>query len=229
MKKFLFVAVIASMLASCSYQSKEEALNDNYVKFSAQTEDKAEVWGVKDQSGKTIVPAEYEDINMLNPNLILAANGSDRYVYKTDGTLLAGKGFFTTSMYDTYLLLSEGESSYFYFFANDRLVGPCKDGQDYGGFFFVDKEQPEALTLDGKTIVSGQKITIVKSKGNTYFIIANGNDLTAYDTEGKELFPIDPKRYVKLPRAQWGCGDNIKSVSTINEIASFKGTAKRRK
>lgn len=220
---FVIAALIAICATSCGEQVKKENLTDNLIMFSTTTPEKTRVCGVESPDGKVLIPAEYESIALFG-NYIQAQNGLDRYLYTLDGKKLIDEPVSMIFDNEKYISLYGDGTSYYIFKDSGRIAGPYKNAGDHMDLLFVESDKAEVITDEGTTLVSGEKIIMLYSKADAkyYFIVVNGNTAKAYNRDGSELFNLNVKLLEKLPKAGWSCGENMKVVSTRNEIRALK-------
>lgn len=220
---FVIAAVIAFCMTSCGEQVKKENLTDNLVMFSTTTPEKTKVCGVESLDGKVLIPAEYESISLFG-NYILAEKGLDRYLYTLDGKKLIDEPVSMIFDNEKYISLYGNGTSYYIFKGSERVAGPYKNAGDHMNLLFAESDKAEVITDEGTTLVSGDKIIMLYSKADQkyYFVVINGNEAKAHDRDGSELFALNVKLLDKLPQHGWSCGENMKAVSTRNEIKAFK-------
>ena len=131
-----------------------------------------------------------------------------------------------TRMYATRAVnVRSGPSTSYYIFKDSGCVtGPYKNAGDHMNLLFAESDKAEVITDEGATLVSGDKIIMLYSKADQkyYFVVINGNEAKAHNRYGSELFALNVKLLDKLPQHGWSCGENLKAVSTRNEIKAFK-------
>lgn len=231
---YMCVILIAFAFASCGYKSVETSLDDEFISFTAQTEDGQIVYGVKDKTGHEILPARYEDISLYAGG-ILAKDEEGLWLYHTDGTLVydgPSEDIFTDNEHlifqthsDRYLLVPAGGTD---------VQGPFTRIERHGSrYLFAQDDMGLGCMVfndEGKPLVSGGRIIFLFSKADAkyYFIVLNDEKTaTAFDENGQELFPLDRKKMQKLPKPEWS-DISVEKIVTKNKLEVFKASRRRR-
>lgn len=217
MKKIILFAVIVSMLTACGYEEKTEILTDNLVKYSAQTDDGQETWGVKNQDGKIIIPANYEEITFLKGELITHAT-EGQYIYNLQGKRYVNRPAEAIDIQDEYFEFAFNEGNYYLLKQNQKLIGPAKNIK-YSNYIFLAGDSSEVYTKEGNLLLGGKQIKEIISERKSYFLV---NNKELYDSAGHFMFKANAKKIGKLPADNWMCGDSISGTITAKKIKSFK-------
>ena len=217
MKKIILFAVIVSMLTACGYEEKTENLANGLVKYSAQANDGTEIWGVKSQDGKIIIPASYDEIILSNGEF-LASKKEGQYLYSSEGKRYINKPAQSIHMFSDFIQFKFIDHEYYYLKHAKTMIGPAQDIK-YGKYIYLAGDSSEVYKADGRLLLGGKQIKEITSENKTYFLV---NNKEIYDSAGHFMFKANAKKIGKLPADNWMCGDSISGTITAKKIKSFK-------
>lgn len=230
MKKILYLAVIvltAAVFTGCGYKSVENRLNEELISFTAMNSYGDTLWGVKDNKGNTIIPAQYDNISICAEN-ILAQDGAEQWLYAPDGTLWFEEASnpIAQEKKDLIFYFKSGKVYRFIDVLDSQNVTPLNSCNRFGSkYLFAQDENGLGCTVynqNGDVILYGEWVIYLIVQDKPHFITVDLEGRAfAYDEKGEVLFELERDKIQYLPIAEWIDLCSLKIV-TQQPLSMFK-------
>ncbi len=210
----ILVGALAMLATSCGFKSEEKPLNGSLVTYTAEgTKDGEILLGVKDNSGKELIPAAGYTTITADDNIITCTRSDQNVdIFTLNGEPVSTKTYKSfesrTTADNTYYIgqPAEGETTV-YFFPGKEAISCNVSYMSPQNLYMEKKDIWEVYSYDGSLIWNfPTTASVLKSKRPEEIVIAvpttKGKVTTAtlYTPAGKELKKLNAYKWKRLQK-----------------------------